>query len=144
MAADNGAHTFPATFTTLRSPSLTATDTVTSSITGSQGGISITPAAATTLAVAGYTTPSTAGVSQSFTVTAHDAFGNVATGYAGAVAFTSSDAQAALPANYTFLVADAGAHTFTATLKTVGMQSLTATDTVSSSITGSQGGIAIT
>jgi len=43
-----------------------------------------------------------------------------------------------LPANYTFTAADNGVHTFSATLKTTGLQSLFATDTVTSSITGKQ------
>ena len=51
--------------------------------------------------------------------------------------FTSSDSSAVLPANYTFTSANAGTHSFTATLKTVGTQTIYATDTVTSSITGS-------
>jgi len=46
-----------------------------------------------------------------------------------------------LPANYTFVAADNGVHVFSATLKTAGTQSLTATDTVTASITGTQSGI---
>ncbi len=72
-----------------------------------------------------------------------DAFGNVATGYTGTVHFTSSDAQAVLPANYTFTGGDAGAHTFSVTLKTAGTQSITATDTVTGTITGVQSGITV-
>jgi hypothetical protein len=142
-AADAGAHTFTATLKTVGGQSLTATDTATTSITGSQAGISVTPAAASTLVVSGFPSPATAGAAQNFTVTARDAYGNTATGYTGTVHFTSSDAQAALPANYTFATADAGAHTFSATLKTAGSQSLTATDTVTGAITGSQAGIAV-
>ena len=78
----------------------------------------------------------TAGTAFNFTVTAYDAYGNVATGYTGTVHFTSSDAGATLPANYTFTSANAGTHTFSATLKTGGTQTITATDTVTSSITG--------
>ena len=73
------------------------------------------------------------------TVTALDAYGNMATGYRGTVHFTSSDGQAVLPANYTFTAADAGVHTFTGvTLKTAGKQTITATDTVTGSITGTE------
>jgi hypothetical protein len=79
----------------------------------------------------------------SFTVTAKDALSNVATGYRGTVHFTSSDGSATLPANYTFTAADSGTHMFSATLKTVGTQSLTATDTATTSITGSQTGIVV-
>ena len=78
------------------------------------------------LAVSGFPSPVTAGTSETFTVTATDAHGNAATGYTGTVHFTSSDGQAALPADYTFTSADAGVHTFSATLKTAGLQSLTA------------------
>src|SRR5262249_48117688 len=49
-----------------------------------------------------------------------------------------------LPGNYTFTAADNGVHTFTATLKTAGLQSITATDTVDAAITGSQSGIMVT
>jgi hypothetical protein len=46
-------------------------------------------------------------------------------------------------AEYTFTSADAGRHTFSATLWTAGTQSLTATDTAAASTTGSQTGIRI-
>src|SRR5207237_24707 len=78
-----------------------------------------------------------------FTVTAKDPYSNTATGYTGIVHFTISDAQAVLPAEYTYTAADAGQHTFSATLKTAGSRSLTATDTVTSTITGSQTGITV-
>jgi dGTPase len=77
------------------------------------------------------------------TVTAKDAYGNTATGYTGTVHFTSSDAKAVLPANYTFTSGDAGQHTFSITLKTAGSQSVTASDTVTGSITGTASGIAV-
>jgi hypothetical protein len=89
--------------------------------------------------VAGFPAYPTAGVAGSFTVIASDPYGNRATGYTGAVRFTSSDPQAVLPGNYTFTAADAGMHTFSATLKTAGYQSLTATDTVNAALTGLQG-----
>jgi hypothetical protein len=71
-------------------------------------------------------------------VTLYDANHNVATGYAGTVHFSSTDPQAALPANYTFTSTDAGTHSFPVTLKTAGSITVTATDTVTSSETGSQ------
>src|SRR5207237_3572206 len=61
-------------------------------------------------------------------------------GYAGTVQFTSSDAQAALPKNS---MLSSGTGSFTATLKTAAPQSLTATDSVTSSITGKQTGITV-
>jgi hypothetical protein len=74
-----------------------------------------------------------------------DAYGNVATGYVGTVHFTSSDTHAGLPANYTFKASDAGVVTFTteAVLNTVGVQSLTATDTKNSTITGTDASIQV-
>jgi hypothetical protein len=98
---------------------------------------------ATTLSVTGFPSPVTAGTSNSFAVTAKDANGNVAAGYTGIVKFTSTDGQAVLPGNYQFVAGDNGTHTFTATLKTVGTQSITATDTVTASITGTQSGIVV-
>jgi hypothetical protein len=147
-AADNGAHTFTngVTLKTVGTRSVTATDTVSSSINGSQTGISVTAAAASTLVVNGITSPTTAGTARSVTVTARDAFDNTATGYRGTVHFTSSDAAADLPGDYTFTAADNGSHTFSGavTLKTAGSGSVTATDTASSSINGSQTGISVT
>jgi len=103
----------------------------------------IPSAPASVLVVSGFPNPVTAGASQSFTVTAKDANGNIATGYVGTVQFTSSDNQAVLPANYAFVAADKGVYVFSATLKTVGTQSITATDTVTPSIAGTQGGITV-
>src|SRR5215471_5871860 len=65
-----------------------------------------------------------------------DAYGNTATGYRGTVHFTSSDSAAVLPANYTFTSSDQGVHVFNVTLQTSGSQTITATDTGTSSITG--------
>src|SRR5207237_1217402 len=103
----------------------------------------VNPAAASSLTVSGYPSPAAAGVAQNFTVTATDAFGNTATGYTGTVTFTSSDAQAVKPANYTFVAGDNGVHSFSATFKTAGTQTLTATDTVTGSNTGTQTGIVV-
>ncbi len=77
-------------------------------------------------------------------VTAKDAYGNTATGYRGTVHFTSTDSSATLPSNYAFTSSDNGVHTFTGViLKTAGERSITATDTTTSSITGSQTGITV-
>jgi uncharacterized repeat protein (TIGR03803 family) len=144
IAADNGAHTFSATLKTAGTQSLTATDTVTGSITGSQTGIQVTPAAVSKLAVAAFPSPVAAGTPGSFTVTAEDAYGNTVTMYRGTVHFTSGDPRVSLPANYTFIAADNGAHTFSATFRTAGTQSITAADTVTSTIKGAQTGIVVT
>ncbi len=135
----NGTGTFNVTFQTAGSQTLTATDTVTSSITGTSGPVTVSAAAATHFAVSAPATAN-AGSAFTFTVTALDAFNNAATGYTGTVHFTSSDGQAVLPADSTLT---SGVGTFSATLKTAGNQTLTATDTVSSSITGTSAAIAV-
>ena len=94
--------------------------------------------------VSGFPSPVIAGAVGSVTVTARDAFGNLATGYRGVVHFTSSDGQAGLPVNYQFVAGDNGVHVFSGvTLKTVGSQSITVTDTVTGSITGTQSSITV-
>src|SRR5262249_50613991 len=65
------------------------------------------------------------------TVTAVDAYGNPGAMYTGMVHFSSSDAAAVLPANYTFSLNDQGTHTFSVALNTLGNQTLTVTDVVS-------------
>ncbi len=148
VAGDNGVHTFSGAYTlkTVGSQTLTATDTVTGSITGTSGGITVNPAAAATLVVSGNPASVTAGTPATVTVTALDAFNNTATGYTGIVHFSSSDAAAALPANYTFLAGDNGVHTFTngVTLKTVGSRTVTATDTLTGTITGTSSATTVT
>jgi subtilase family serine protease len=89
------------------------------------------------------TTAETAGKSFSLTVTAQKSSGATDTGYLGTIQFTSSDVQAGLPANFTFTAADDGAYTFPVTLKTAGSQSVTATDTTTSAITGTLSGISV-
>jgi hypothetical protein len=110
--------------------------------------ITITLPGASTLLVAGYPSPTTAGTANNFTVTAKDASGSTVAGYTGKVHFTSSsDPAAVLPADYTFTGSgtgkDNGTHTFSATLNTAGTRSITATDTATPSITGTQSGIQV-
>src|SRR5438132_507687 len=147
---DNGIHTFTnaVTLKTAGSQSVTATDTVNGSLTGSQSAIQVNPAGASVLVVSGIPSPQSQNTASPVTVEARDAFANRATAYVGTVKFTSTDAQAVLPANYRFTTGtglDNGIHTFTpgVTLKTAGTQSVTATDTVTASITGSQTGIVV-
>jgi hypothetical protein len=142
-AADAGSHIFSATLLTAGAQSLTANDFFNGLPSGTQS-VTVTPAAAASFTVTGFPTATTAGVAHAFTVTARDAFGNVATGYTGTVAFTSSDPIASLPANYIFTAADAGIHTFTATLKRAGTQFIQVTDTLVGSILGAENGLAVT
>jgi hypothetical protein len=140
-SVDGGTHTFTsgATLVTAGNQAVTATDTTNSSLTGTATEV-ITPGAATHLVVS---TPAnvTSGSSFSVTVTAKDTYNNTATGYLGTVHFVTSDTGTGviLPGDYPFTSGDSGSHTFTngATLVTAGSQTITATDTVTSSITGS-------
>jgi hypothetical protein len=128
-AADGGSHTFTATLTKTAGASLpfiNATDVATGVSTFDT--IIVTPLAPASLSVsAASTTP--VEIPTGVVVSALDHFGNVATGYTGTVHFASSDPQAVLPADYTFTAADAGSHTFTATLNTAGTQTVSVTDT---------------
>ncbi len=81
--------------------------------------------------------PSAAQVNRpaTFTVTALDAVGLTATSYTGSASFTSTDALAVLPPTTAFIAGVAS--NLSITLNTEGPQSVTATDTVDTSITGS-------
>ena len=139
-AANSGSHKFTngVTLKTAGARSVTVTDKSSSSIKGSQT-VTVTPGVAKTLTVSIAASPYPVGTAHSVTVTAVDAYGNTATGYVGTIHFTSSDSAAILPGNYTFTGADKGSHKFTngLTLKTKGSRWVRATDTVTSSITGS-------
>jgi DNA-binding beta-propeller fold protein YncE len=72
------------------------------------------------------------------TVTARDTYGNTATSVTGrTIHFTSSDGAATLPSNYTFVSGDGGTKQFSVTLRTGGLRTITATDTIAPSMTGS-------
>jgi uncharacterized protein (TIGR03437 family) len=98
------------------------------------------PGSATTLVVTPAASSVDAGTPLNFTVTALDYTGIPATSYTGTVAITSSDGAATLPANMTFT---AGVGTFSITFGTTGLQSITATDTSTNSITGTSPGVAV-
>jgi hypothetical protein len=146
-AADHGTHTFSITLKTASTPGFGQTVTVIDTANNFLGSVAValSPGAASTLFVGGFPTATTAGKVQSFTVMAEDPFGNIASGYTGTVHFSSSDPQAALLGDYKFTAADAGLHAFTkwVALKTAGSQTLTATDAVTASITGTETGITV-
>src|SRR5437867_9819991 len=99
-----------------------------------------TPAATHFGAVA--LTPPVAGTADGFTVEALNADNTVDTGYTGTVHFTSTDLAAMLPSDST-LIAGTGTGAFMATFETAGTQTITATDTVTSSITGTSNGVTV-
>lgn len=137
----NGTATVNVRLLTVGTQTITATDVANPALTGTVSS-DATPPVAALFDVTGY--PATvAGTANAFTVTVRDTIGQVATGFTGTVYFTSTDVQAGLPASYTFTAADAGRHTFAATLKTSGSQSITARDTLNT-LVGTQAGIVVT
>jgi hypothetical protein len=88
-------------------------------------------------------TSQVAGTPFLITVIAEDQCENKVTEYNGTIHFTSSDDNAVLPLDYTFQSTDNGMQTFEVTLETAGSQSITITDSVDSSITGSLSGITV-
>lgn len=135
-ADDQGVHTFSATLKTAGTQSIAVVDSGTPVMGG--GAIVLVKAATASRLVISGPASTKANTAFSITVTMLDAYGNIATGYTGTVHFSSSDSTGTLPANYTFTAADNGVHTFTGLkLKKKGLQTITVTDTLSSSITGS-------
>src|SRR5207253_686129 len=112
---------------------LTATDTITSSISGTSTATTVNPGVATKFTLTGNPSTATAGDLLSFTVTALDTFNNTSTGYAGTVHYSTTDTLATAPAD---AVLTNGVGTASYTVKKAGVQTLTATDTASSSING--------
>ncbi len=134
-----GTGTFSATFKTAGSQTITARDSVTSSINGTSGGTTVNAGPATHFTV--NSPPSaTTGVAFNISVAAYDQFNNLATGYAGTAHFTSTDVAAMLPANS---ILTFGVGTFSATLISPGTRTITATDTVTLSITGTSSAITV-
>ncbi len=140
IGGDLGEHTFSATLKTAGSQSITAADTVTGSITGNDSGITVNPAAASTLFVSGFPSVVIAGDPTSFTVTALDPFGNIATGYDGTLSFSSTDPKAVLPGDSSLTD---GTGTFTATLESAGLRFISAVDTVNAGVSGTGSAISV-
>ena len=136
-----GVGVFVVTLKTVGAPTVTARDTVTSSLSIGTGTIGVGAAAASHFVVSGTPSGTTAGHGFGFTVTALDPFNNSASGYSGTVILSSSDSAAIfVPASGTL---PGGRGTFSVTLKTAGNQMLTATDSATSSITGASNVITV-
>ena len=120
---------------------------------GSGAGISPSQVAivpvATKLVVSGLTSTNvTAGSTVNFTVTAENNSGQVIPNYVDTVQLTSTDVKAqwnggALPASYTFGAADAGSHSFTATLETTGSQTIMVTDQANANLTATTSAVTV-
>jgi hypothetical protein len=133
----NGTGAYLATLKTAGTQSLTATDTVTASITGTQTGIAVNPAVPDHLrftASGSLLGGITAGQSFDVTVNIQDAFNNTVNGYLGTIHFTASNGAAG---NYTFTATDQGQHTFSVMLTQAGTVTVTGSDSVSPAVTGS-------
>jgi len=135
----SGQHAFTVTLKTAGSQSVTATDIANSGTSGTTTTITVTPAVTTHFLL---TTPtsSTPGLAFVVSVTAKDAYQNTVTAYGGTVHLTSTDTSATLSANAKLTN---GVGNFSATLRTIGSRVVKATDTVTSSITGTSGTITV-
>jgi hypothetical protein len=138
VSGDSGVHSFLGfTLKTVPSQTITVMD---GSLYTQSASVTVNAGSGVHFVVSGFPSPTTAGVVHSVTVTAKDSYGNTVATYTGTVAITSSDSLVVLPVNAGLI---SGVGSFTVTLKTAGSQSITATDTVTSSITGSQTGILV-
>jgi probable HAF family extracellular repeat protein len=134
-----GIGTFSITLKTAAAATITGIDIVNASLSGISNSIQVSGSPVTHFLVAA---PASAviGASFGFAVSALDASNNVATGYTGIVHFTSTDAKAILPGDLSLRNGTAAP---SATFKTAGPQTITATDTVTPSITGTSGSISV-
>jgi len=119
---------------------LQATDKTGAAVNSSAVSVAVNVAGATYIVVSGFPNPAVAGVAHTFNVTVYNGYDHIVTNYAGTIKITSSDNKAVLPPNAGLID---GVGSFTVTLETAGSQSITATDNVNSSITGSQTGTTI-
>ncbi len=141
--ADQGSHTFTVALGTPGAQAVAVRDASRPALAQAGAWTAVTPGPVAALRVAGFPAADTAGVAHLFTVTAVDAYGNAVPDYRGTVHFGSDDPQASLPPDYAFTAADRGTHTFVATLTTAGNRSLTAADTASSGVRGSEASILV-
>lgn len=136
-STDSGAHTFTVTLNSLGDQSLTVSDDSNASLTATTS-VDVEPGY--TFNVSGFPSSIAAGTPGTFTVTALAANGSILTGYTGTVVISSSD-PSLKPFDVTLTN---GTGTFSATLTKAGTQSLTATDSVNTTMTGSETGIDVT
>jgi hypothetical protein len=139
MPGDQGTHTFTVDLKTAGVQSILVSDAA-NGISGIEADITVNPAPTSAFTVSGFPSPTTAGAAGSFTVVAVDPYGNQIRNYSGTVHFSSSDPQAVLPGDTTLT---SGAGQFSATLVTVGNQSITATDKQNSTLKGSETAIRV-
>jgi uncharacterized delta-60 repeat protein len=132
-AADQGVHTFTATFKTTGLQALFVADTQTPEIDGLLVSIQVNPGAAASFVLSAFPSSVKSGGSLLLYATAVDAYGN-ATSFTGTVGFSSSDSKATLPGNETFPGNNAALGRIT--LRTKGTQTITIFDVADHSIMG--------
>lgn len=135
----NGVGAFAGTFKTAGSQTFTATDTVSSTIHGTSNNVTVSAGSASKFQV-DMLSHAQVGVSTSVNVTPLDQFGNVANTYGGTVHFTSTDSAATLPLDLAFTN---GIYNVTFLTASPPAQTVTATDTVTSSITGTSNAVTV-
>jgi hypothetical protein len=141
---DNAVHLFSNGATVFKAgpQTLTATDSVDNTITGTSASFTVTPDAATQFQVSAPATV-TAGTSFTVTVTALDQFNNVATSYTGPYHFLSTDTSVTLPLDSNFAATDNGVKTFSMTLTTAETLHLGVEDANPPTISGITGVITV-
>jgi hypothetical protein len=127
----NGVGTFSAILYKAGADTITATDTVTPSITGTSKADNVSVGATARFRFFIRSTVAT-GNPEPFSIQAQDLYGNPTPSYSGTVHFTSTDGAATLPADLTLT---GGVGLTSVTFATLGGQTLTATDTLSPSVT---------
>ncbi len=86
----------------------------------------------------------TAGEAFTVTVEAKNAANATDTTYRETVLFTSTSGSVSLPANYTYNEVDSGTHTFTVYFNAAGNYTITATDTITGTLTATTASIQVT
>ena len=124
---DDGEHQFTVTFRTAGNQNLRVVDVDNPSAEDQRSAIRVV-ASTRSLELSGTPASITSGQPFTYTVRAVDSNGVTVADYRGRVRFSSSDSSASLPSDYTFTSSDAGRHTFTATLRSQGRQSLRVSD----------------
>jgi hypothetical protein len=136
-AADAGAHTFSVDLKTTTPNSVVWSFSVVGALNAATLA-TITNFEVVNAAAASFelSVPSkvTAGTPFSLKVSVLDAFGNRVKNYFGTVRFTNTAGVIGLPADYSFNSIDAGDHTVTVTLNTLGSQTLSVADTVNAGL----------
>ena len=131
-ATDAGTRTFSGQVPTPGDQTITATD----SANAISCRVNVTIVGTSFFAVAFTGPESWAGNASVAVIQAQDSIGNPITNYAGTIAFGSSDAAAIKPANVTLNGTEGGTASVNVTFNTMGIQTLTATDSVDAAKTG--------